>query len=336
MRGEAVRLGVFVSLHSILLILAVSCGPVAPAPDTGGDSFSGKPRPAGTQRQPTPPPSTPPARERAQEPEKTGQPTWGKQGSNNNWSFKGGNAPQEVPKEGHGQTQTSHKPQNEVIKRQQRIVAEKPNNDVERMKLAALLMLNRDYPEAEGVLTGVRDRSHSILPFLEVCIFKGLGEYKAALDRIEQIMLQASAYEGFKIQRADLCTLIAGYRRYVRNEESLIQPGGVALIYVEPRNFSLKMDNGLQKMWLEYDWKLYNDRMEEIAVPVWTAASASDKRDTVAFQGPVREFYQSFRLPLPSNLSVGEYRIKVTVYDRNQERSDSVYVPFRVPAVMGK
>ena len=68
-------------------------------------------------------------------------------------------------------------------------------------------------------------------------------------------------------------------------------------------------------------------------MPVWERARPSDKQDVVTFQGPVREFYQSFRLPLPSNLPLGDYRIKVTITDKNLSRSDSQYIPIRVPAV---
>ena len=51
------------------------------------------------------------------------------------------------------------------------------------------------------------------------------------------------------------------------------------------------------------------------------------------FAGPVAEFYQSFRLPLPKNLAMGHYRVKVTVTDAHSGKTDQVYVPIYVTAV---
>ncbi len=227
-----------------------------------------------------------------------------------------------------------------ILEAQKRRVGERPNDTVEHLKLAMLYALNKQYPEAEGVLTGLPHRSHSSVPYFEAWNLRMLGEHKAANDRIEQILQERMTFEGFKIERAVLCDRVTGYRKYRPHPDQEILPGGVALLYVEPGNFSLQRENGAYKLWLEYDWKLYTDLMKEIPVPAWEKAGPRNRQDLTTYQEPVREFHQSFALPLPQNLAVGEYRIKVTVKDRIQKRShrnsDEQYISFRVPPVMGK
>ena len=231
-------------------------------------------------------------------------------------------------------------PEDPILEAQKRRVGERPNDTVEHLKLAMLYALNKQYPEAEGVLTGLPHRSHSSVPYFEAWNLRMLGEHKAANDRIEQILQERKTFEGFKIERAVLCDRVTGYRKYSPHPDQEILPGGVALLYVEPGNFSLQRENGAYRLWLEYDWKLYTDLMVEISVPAWEKAGPSNRQDLATYQEPVREFHQSFALPLPENLAVGEYRIKVTVKDRIQKlshrNSDDRYISFRVPPVMGK
>ena len=48
--------------------------------------------------------------------------------------------------------------------------------------------------------------------------------------------------------------------------------------------------------------------------------------------GPVSEFHQSFRLPLPPDLAPGLYRVKIEVTDLHGGKGDRVYLPITVAA----
>jgi hypothetical protein len=102
---------------------------------------------------------------------------------------------------------------------------------------------------------------------------------------------------------------------------------------VEPRNFATRKEGERHALHLKYEWKLFDDRSVEVPVPAWDGADEGQKEDRLATVGAIREFYQSFKLPLPANLAAGPYRIKVTVTDAVAGKSDRVYVPITVAAV---
>lgn len=328
MRGNAFRLVLLAFLACGFPILIVSCGAVPERPAEPPNSPPSSP--ADTAQEPVRPvPGTAPTSAERKTLAPFREPAAVS-------PFKGDGGPEQVPDPSvRPAVQPSAYEPDPVLDLQKRVVAEKPVDDIEKMKLAALQALNRSYADAEGVLTGLRNRSHPLLPFLEAYLFRMLGEHTAASVRMDRIRQDAMLIEGFKIEKHELCSRISGFRRYESNAGGQVAPGGVALLYIEPKNFALKLENGKHRLWLRYDWHLYNDRMEEIPVPEWQSARPADREDALAFEGPVQEFYQSFRLPLPVNLPIGEYRIKLTVEDKNQSRSDSQYIPFRVPAVMG-
>ena len=169
-----------------------------------------------------------------------------------------------------------------------------------------------------------------MLPYLEFYLRRQLGDHREATKLLDEFNAEEKRATGFVIDRAELCTQVKRYREYVRAESDRIAPGGAVLLYVEPRNFALQQDQDRFILHLEYRWELFDDRSREVPVAAWQRARRSDREDRVVYAGPVKEFYQSFRLPLPRNLAMGVYRIKVTVTDVASGKSDRVYVPITI------
>ncbi len=227
-------------------------------------------------------------------------------------------------------------PPQDILELQKKRVAANPTSDEEKIRLALLHAAAGEFEEADRVLSGVRERESSLLPVLEFFLKRRLGAHQEAskiLDRFNEEERKAS---GFQIGRAELCTRVKRYRDYVRAESDRVPAGGPALIYVEPRNFALRRDGERYIVHLNYDWKLFDARSEERAVPAWEAAPLSDREDRISFLGPVGEFYQSFALPLPGDLEPGAYQVMVRVTDALTGQSDQVLLPIRVVGAEGK
>ncbi len=208
--------------------------------------------------------------------------------------------------------------------------ARKPSGDEEKLRLALLQAAKGDYEAAERTLSGLRERSNRMVPYLDFFLRRQLGDRREAGRLLGQFVEEEKRLTGLVIERAELCTRIRRFRDCVPAESDRVKPGGVALLYVEPRNFALSRDQDRYILHLRYEWRLYDDRSVEHPVPAWERAPQKDREDRIALNGPVEEFYQSFALPLPADLAPGRYRIKVTVTDVQAGRSDRVYVPVTV------
>ncbi len=224
----------------------------------------------------------------------------------------------------------------EVIKLQKEIAARHPTSDDDKLRLAALYASNGRLEEAERALSGLRPSSNKMAPYILYFVYRQLGDHKEAGKLLDQFNEEERQAVGFVIGRAELCSRVKRYREYVPAEGDRVSPGGVVLLYVEPRNFTLQRNQDKYILHLRYEWKLYDDRSNEQVVPAWENAPVSDREDRNIYNGPVNEFYQSFKLPLPANLAMGHYRVKVTVTDVHAGKSDRVYIPIYVTAVEGK
>jgi hypothetical protein len=165
---------------------------------------------------------------------------------------------------------------------------------------------------------------------VEFFLRRELGDHKEASKLLARLEEEERRATGFVIDRAELCQRIRRFRDYTPVESDRVAPGGVVLLYVEPRNFALQRGGDKAILHLRYDWKLYDDRSAEVPVRAWERATAEEREDRLTLNGPVNEFYQSFKLPLPANLAMGHYRIKVTVTDAHTGKSDKIYVPITV------
>ena len=327
MRTEPVRLFVRASLLIAVLLVLSSCGTPPPAKAEHDPAPIKKDQTADRGK------GEKPDLQKKEEGKIVGpmtEPPWDQ---NDKSSIKGGGDAQDNKDDKGSRNEKVSFQKDPLLDLAKRLAAENPTDDKAKLRLAFLYAMADDYPRSEGTVTGIRDANHPFIPFFKAYLFRRLGMHKASNDQIDKIRDEAAHIQGFKIERYALCSRISGYRRYERSKSNEVKPGGVALLYVEPMNYDMTREKNGHRLHLKYSWHLYNDRMEEISVPKWKHASKGDREDKLLFQGPVREFYQSFRLPLPINLAAGDYRIKVTIEDDNQGREDSVYIPFHVPAV---
>jgi hypothetical protein len=224
----------------------------------------------------------------------------------------------------------------QLLKLQKEIVGRNPGNDDEKLRLAILYATDGKLEDAEQVLAQVRSRSNKLVPYIEFFLRRQLGDHKEAGKLLAMFGDEDKMATGFVIERAVLCSAVRRFRDYTPAESDRVRPGEKILIYVEPRNFALQRSQDKHILHLKYEWKLYDDRSTELQVPAWDKAKPEDCEDRVAVNGPVAEFFQSFKLPLPDNLAMGSYRVKVTVTDAHSNKSDRVFLPLYVTAVEGK
>lgn len=218
----------------------------------------------------------------------------------------------------------------DLIRLQKETVERDPTRDDERLKLALLQAAAGDVEAAERTLSGLRVRSHPIVPYLELFLRRQLGDHQEAGKLLGLFVQEDRRVTGFMIENAQLCSRIRRFREYTPAENDRVRAGGTALIYVEPRNFTLGKEQDRHVLHLRYEWKLYDDRSVEVPVPAWEAAPPSDREDRIVLNGPVQEFYQYFKLPLPADLAPGAYRIKVSATDVASGKSDRIYIPITV------
>ncbi len=217
----------------------------------------------------------------------------------------------------------------DLLRFQRERMARDPSSDLEKTRLALLLLTAGDWPEAERHFSSIRQKSE-LLPYVEAYLYRKLGEAPRASKLHDELLDGWRQADGFKIEKAELVTAAPGFMRYTPHPDGKLPAGSVAKIYVQPRNFALQRDGGCYVLHLTYDWKLFDDRNQEIRVPVWEQLDQNDRFDFIKYQGPVSEFYQVWRLPLPSNLAAGNYRIQVIVTDQGSKREERAFVPFSV------
>lgn len=221
----------------------------------------------------------------------------------------------------------------DVIRLQKEIAARRPASDDEKLRLALLQASAGNVEEAERLLSSLRTRTHRMLPYLELYVRRQLGDHQEAGALLARLQEEERAVAGFGIERAELVSRVRRYRDYTAAESDRLAPGAEVHLYVEPRNFSAKRAGDKQTFHLRYQWTLIDDRSVEQPVPAWDDAPAEAREDRISSNGPVAEFYQSFRLPLPVNLAAGRYKVRVTVTDVVAGKSDRRDVPITVAAV---
>jgi hypothetical protein len=221
----------------------------------------------------------------------------------------------------------------DVIKLQAEVAAKRPSSDDEKLRLALLQAAAGNLEESERIFSTIKGRSSRLLPYLELYLRRELGDRKEAARLLARLGEEDRASSGFCIERAELVTRVRRFRDYAPAESDRIAPGAEVHLYVEPRNFSAQRAGERQTFHLRYDWKLVDDRAVEHPVPAWDDAPAEAREDRITSNGPVAEFYQSFRLPLPLNLAAGRYKVRVTVTDVVAGKSEKQDVPITVMAV---
>lgn len=213
---------------------------------------------------------------------------------------------------------------------QKNVVAKNPTV-IEKKRLALLYLAEGKLLEAEKIMSIINDPNEKLLKFIWPMVLNELGEFKQAQEKLYLLADELPSSKVIKIERTELCRRIQGFRRYeLYGEGGKIKPGGAALIYLEVKNFTSQKSGDANIMHLKYDWELFDDRDRKILVTAWDKADQKHKEDRIETRGITREFYQSFRLPLPKNLATGNYKIKISVEDASSGKSDSTFVPIYV------
>jgi len=227
-----------------------------------------------------------------------------------------------------------HEPTAEdILKLQKELVARRPASDDEKLRLALLQASAGNFEEAERLLSTLRLRSNRLLPYVELYVRRQLGDHQEAGALLARLTEEERAVAGFGIARAELVTRVRRFRDYTPAESDRVEPGAEVHLYLEPRNFSAQRSGEKQTFHLRYEWKLIDDRSVGQPVPAWDEAPAEAREDRITSIGPVAEFYQSFRLPLPANLAAGRYKVRITVTDVVAGKSDRQDVPITVVPV---
>jgi hypothetical protein len=221
----------------------------------------------------------------------------------------------------------------DVLKLQTEVAARRPSSDDEKLRLALLQAAAGNLEESERIFSTIKGRSSRMLPYIELYLRRELGDRKEAAALLARLGEEERVSSGFGIERAELVTRVRRFRDYVAADSDRVLPGGEVHLYVEPRNFSAQRSGDRQTFHLRYEWKLVDDRQVEHPVPAWDDAPADAREDRITSNGPVAEFYQSFRLPLPANLAAGRYRVRVSVTDVVAGKTDRRDVPITVAVV---
>jgi hypothetical protein len=224
----------------------------------------------------------------------------------------------------------------QLLRLQKEIVGRSPSSDDEKLRLALLYATAGKLEEADQTLSTVKSRTNKLVPYVELYLRRQLGDHKEAGKLLTMFNEEERLATGFVIERAELCSQIRRFRDYTPAEGDRVRPGGWILLYIEPRNFALQRNQDKHILHLKYEWKLYDDRSAELQVPTWDQAPLEEREDQLTVNGTVSEFYQSFKLPLPANLAMGHYRVRVTVTDAHSGKSDRVNIPIYVTAVESK
>lgn len=249
----------------------------------------------------------------------------------------GGALPKE-PAPGVVQTRAEAPPKREaafddVLRLQKEVAARQPSSEDEKFRLALLQASAGNYEEAERLLSTLKSRGQKFAPYLDLYLRRQLGDHKEAGRLIAALDEEERSVTGFVIERAELVAQVRRFRAYTAAESDRVLPGSEIHLYVEPRNFNLQRSGERHTFHLRYEWKLIDDRGLEQAVPAWDNAKLEDREDRITTTGPVSEFYQSFHLPLPANLAMGRYRVRILVTDVHTGKSDRAFIPIYVSAV---
>src|SRR5579864_4875363 len=175
----------------------------------------------------------------------------------------------------------------DVLKLQKDVATRRPSSDEEKLRLALLEAAAGNLEESERVLSSVKNRTHRMLPYVELYLRRQLGDHEEAGKLLARLDEEGRAIAGFGIERAELVHRVRRYRDYVPAETRRVAPGGEVHLYVEPRNFASQASGDRQTFHLRYEWKLIDERSVALPVPAWDEAPAEAREDKISSNGPI-------------------------------------------------
>jgi hypothetical protein len=216
------------------------------------------------------------------------------------------------------------------LRQQRERLARDPDSAAELKRLAAMIAAEGRWSELAEILDREGGDSDRFLEHLQLYLLDGRGEKRELLRALHERERRIRSELGVRIGRAELCRKVLGFRRYLPVADPKFKPGATLLLYVEIDNFTLHPWSGYETLHLRYDWRLSDGRGRTLTLPSWDNAQPEEREDKLEFRGGVRDFHQSFGLPLPRNLPGGEYILTVTVEDVPSKTSDKARIPFEV------
>lgn len=230
----------------------------------------------------------------------------------------------------------------DVLRLQREIVARNPYSEEERKRLAVLYLLSRNYPDAKVAFEGVKSKEGDrFAALLDAYLDDVLGDHRLAMEKLTAVHDAWRMMEGFRIEKLILCPYdsqrpsVRGYENYDAASSEKVRPISRTsrfsfVVYVQVRNFALQRSGERHILHLKYGWELFNDRQEKVPVALWEAAPPGAKEDRLELSGPIREYYQFFRLPIPERLPYGPYQVRIMVEDVVGKKSDRRHVSIYV------
>jgi tetratricopeptide (TPR) repeat protein len=214
-------------------------------------------------------------------------------------------------------TPTGHKKHTfeSMIIELRKTVAKNPQNKNAKLKLAALYILNENFAEAEKILAQINNPKDDFVVLLKAYVLEKLGVHQDAEQLLQSVLDRWLSKSGIKITNIVLCETIINTGNYKPHPTCELAPGEPARVHITVSGFKMQKLLKSWEMFLRYNWELFNSRGEKIVIKRWQNASERDKTDRIKFSEKKREFSQYFRLPMPRNLPMGKYKIRVTVED---------------------
>ncbi len=147
----------------------------------------------------------------------------------------------------------------------------------------------------------------------------------AAIELHEQV----AGWQTLNIRTAKLCTRVKGYGVYEEFDRYAFLAGRVqpAIIYVELDHFDTEaQSNGKFAVRLTSEVVLYN---ETDGLPVWRQSPVAIVDESANRR---RDFFVVQIIKLPDRLTVGKYRLKVTITDEVGREVDEATIPLQIVA----
>lgn len=157
----------------------------------------------------------------------------------------------------------------------------------------------------------------------------GLDPTERSTKTIEQLR-SATHYlqmaSNLQLRNVSFCSKINGFGNYEQFISDEFAPGQPVLIYCDIRNFqSESSDDGFYITKLRSSLEIYEGGQDGRMVERSPFPATEDRCRSVR-----SDYYHSYRIDLPQNLSVGQHLLKLTVYDELSGKSATEYLRFTV------
>ena len=133
------------------------------------------------------------------------------------------------------------------------------------------------------------------------------GDKDAALNALENAIVEIKNTRKLTIKNLHLCKKIMGYQLIEKRDGNMLNSGDPLLVYFEPENFMVKSKNGKYEVWLSEDARLLDEKGKVLF----------EKKDWVSihqeFDTPIFPLFFQDRI---TGIPPGKYRLEITLNDK--------------------